>query len=318
MFKNAFVSRTVLSTLTILGLSTILMDFPLPPDSPISLKSGTANAAEPSGATPENLQATTWYIAGGSAMTPLNLVPVKLTFSEDKFSGNTGCNNFSGSYSITQDKLDINEQIATTRKACPEALGQQENQLLSILPTIQRYGFTRRGELKLIYSQGDKEESLIFIPADQLTPLHNSRWQLVSMGGKQPLPDRGNRPPSLMFVGHAVSGSGGCNRLAGKYRIKGDRLMIDDRMAATLMACPEALMAQEQEFVQALGAAQSYQLQPDELIINYDQPGTKGQLKFVALSPAKETASKGMEKIVYVGPTRADCTGVGAQKMPTD
>jgi putative lipoprotein len=51
--------------------------------------------------------------------------------------------------------------------------------------------------------------------------------------------------------GHA-SGSGGCNRFAGGYRLEGDRLSFEP-LASTRMACAPDVMQAETEFLAALG-----------------------------------------------------------------
>ncbi|MCA0317719.1 MAG: YbaY family lipoprotein [Proteobacteria bacterium] len=55
----------------------------------------------------------------------------------------------------------------------------------------------------------------------------------------------------------SVSGSGGCNRMAGKATIAGDRISFGP-IASTNMACVPAAMDQEQKFFAALRRAQSW------------------------------------------------------------
>lgn len=54
-----------------------------------------------------------------------------------------------------------------------------------------------------------------------------------------------------------ISGSGGCNRMTGQAEINGDLINIGP-LAATRMACPDALMNQEQKFFQVLEEAVSF------------------------------------------------------------
>lgn len=58
-----------------------------------------------------------------------------------------------------------------------------------------------------------------------------------------------------------VSGSGGCNRLTGMASIDGDTISFG-QMATTMMACPQAIMDQEQAFIAALTEARGWRIDP--------------------------------------------------------
>lgn len=273
------------------------------------LQPASAQAADVMAATPTNLEATTWYLASGSQIEPLNNVLATIQFKAGKVSGTTGCNNFSGSYTVEGDQLAVGDALAITRKACPGELAEQEQQLLRAIPQIKQYKFTRQGYLELTYAGAEKSQTLVFIPESQLTPLHNTQWQLLSMAGKPPLSNP-KKSASVQFMGNRIAGTGGCNRFTGTFSVEEDRLMVSDRMASTLMACPEPQMKQEQAFTQALAAATTYEIKGDMLVINYRQADQNQQLKFRPLVAAQ----KGVEKIVYVGPSKVNCVGVAPQK----
>jgi putative lipoprotein len=59
----------------------------------------------------------------------------------------------------------------------------------------------------------------------------------------------------------SVSGTGGCNRMAGKAVIAGDRITFGP-LASTKMACPPAAMNQERKFFDALGDARAWRVDP--------------------------------------------------------
>jgi heat shock protein HslJ len=65
-------------------------------------------------------------------------------------------------------------------------------------------------------------------------------------------------PPRLAFAEGRVSGNVGCNSFSGGYTFEGDRLTIDPRMAMTMMACEESLMALEQAITAHLAAVAGY------------------------------------------------------------
>lgn len=58
-----------------------------------------------------------------------------------------------------------------------------------------------------------------------------------------------------------VSGSGGCNRFSGSATIEDDKISFGE-LAATEMACAEAVMDQEMKFHGALAAARTFRIDP--------------------------------------------------------
>jgi len=76
------------------------------------------------------------------------------------------------------------------------------------------------------------------------------------------------------------------------------------------MACPETLMKREKEFLEALSAAKSYQINAKgELEIQYVSEKSNNILRF---SPTK--TSEAIEKIIYVNGRTVPCTGVAPQQ----
>ncbi|MFB1485858.1 MULTISPECIES: META domain-containing protein [unclassified Thiocapsa] len=80
-------------------------------------------------------------------------------------------------------------------------------------------------------------------------------------------------PPQLAFGEGRVSGNVGCNSFSGGYTRDGDRLTIDPRMAMTMMACEEALMALEQAITAHLAAVAGYR-QAGQTLELLDADGT--------------------------------------------
>lgn len=82
--------------------------------------------------------------------------------------------------------------------------------------------------------------------------LENTYWRLVVLGD-QPVAVQ-QRPREAHLILHPadgrVSGSGGCNRLTGRYELDGEKLTFGN-IASTQMACPAA-MDLEREFLAAL------------------------------------------------------------------
>ncbi|MFC2122250.1 META domain-containing protein [Bacteroidota bacterium] len=65
-----------------------------------------------------------------------------------------------------------------------------------------------------------------------------------------------------------IAGSGGCNRYFGGYEIIKNELTIIPPIGSTMMACPEPIMDQEQEYFKLLETTETYQIQNGKLTIS--------------------------------------------------
>ncbi len=90
--------------------------------------------------------------------------------------------------------------------------------------------------------------------------LENTSWKLTGLGDSPVSAPSPQREAYFLLdrVNHRVSGSGGCNRLAGSYELNGDQLKFG-QMAGTRMACPEG-MDTEQSFLKSLGLVTSWKI----------------------------------------------------------
>jgi heat shock protein HslJ len=68
-----------------------------------------------------------------------------------------------------------------------------------------------------------------------------------------------NSRVTLEFVGDRLAGRASCNAYTAPWSLADGRLSIGDA-AVTMMACPEALMNQEQRFLDALASADGFRL----------------------------------------------------------
>jgi len=90
--------------------------------------------------------------------------------------------------------------------------------------------------------------------------LRGTYWMLTELHGKVVTPASNN--PAYIYLDPTATnyfGSSGCNRISGTFQLSGNSLQLLGG-ATTLMACPEPLMKQEQEFSKALTATGSYQI----------------------------------------------------------
>ena len=93
--------------------------------------------------------------------------------------------------------------------------------------------------------------------SDRLLALTGSQWLLTEIAG-QKIKNNEAHPAYLYFdTDNRVSGSGGCNRVAGEYRLASRQLHFS-RMITTRMACLD--MRAEDALLAALPTVASYVL----------------------------------------------------------
>lgn len=104
-------------------------------------------------------------------------------------------------------------------------------------------------------------------PAGKPATLTNTYWKLTLLDGTPVI--KGKAQTESHFILHAdgerIGGSGGCNRLAGTYRIVERKLLLSG-IAVTRMACKVG-MQQEQEYLQALGKVTGWRIDGQKLVL---------------------------------------------------
>lgn len=148
----------------------------------ITLTLGVVGVAIASPAIAEHFPATTqplqmaqsssltgnWRLANMTAPgSPMPMVPApELTadFANGRISGSGGCNRFNGGYKTTGNQLSIGP-LATTYKACEEAVMTQEFNYLKALQAAQRYEVNPDG-LQIFYKTDQGTGVLRFVAQD--------------------------------------------------------------------------------------------------------------------------------------------------------
>ncbi|MGQ0593690.1 MAG: META domain-containing protein [Gammaproteobacteria bacterium] len=95
--------------------------------------------------------------------------------------------------------------------------------------------------------------------------LENTYWKLTRLSGRAVVIGEGQGEPHLVLrpERHQASGSGGCNRLFGGYRLEGGRISFSG-IATTRMSCPTG-MEIEDEFLRALAEVETWKTSGPEL-----------------------------------------------------
>ncbi|MHA7816940.1 MAG: copper resistance protein NlpE N-terminal domain-containing protein [Pseudohaliea sp.] len=133
---------------------------------------------------------------------------------------------------------------------------------------------------------GELAENYVLVK-DLTDPRLESRdWVLTELMGKPVSLPEGQPAPSLRFDPSTgrVSGSDGCNRLMGSYRLlERDRIEFG-QLAGTLMACPD--MTLPDRFREVLGMAGDYAISDGELSL------FKGRMAILARFRASPAATE--------------------------
>jgi heat shock protein HslJ len=107
--------------------------------------------------------------------------------------------------------------------------------------------------------------------ASKVVTLEDTQWVLVSYGETGSLASVvGDVEITAEFKREdkQVAGAAGCNQYFGGYELSGLTLAIPGPLGSTAMACAEDVMDQESAYLQALQAAESYEIAGDELRID--------------------------------------------------
>lgn len=93
---------------------------------------GCGGAPETGDPRTARLDGTAWRIEALDGR-PINQTrPTRLAFADGRLSGNAGCNQFGGSYTITGARL-VTDRVFATRMACPGKAMQTEARILALL-----------------------------------------------------------------------------------------------------------------------------------------------------------------------------------------
>lgn len=118
---------------------------------------------------------------------------------------------------------------------------------------------------------------LMTIHARADADLVGSAWLADDIGGRG-VADRVQSTLEFVDPGQ-VGGLAGCNRYFGPVTVQGDAIAFGN-LASTRKMCPEALMDQEQRFLQALAAAKRLALSREGLVMEMYADDGRRVLRF--------------------------------------
>ena len=107
------------------------------------------------------------------------------------------------------------------------------------------------------------------------TSLEGTKWVMTAYAVDGSMQEALSTPAvEATFADGTVSGTGGCNQYNGSYELDGDRLSVGPSLARTMMACEQAIMDQEDAYLEALQSAASFKIDGDVLTIMDDSGAT--------------------------------------------
>ena len=132
--------------------------------------------------------------------------------------------------------------------------------------------------------------------------LAGTSWTLTQINGSAPII---GRQLTLQFNDTSATGNSGCNSFGGQYTTDGNKITFTN-LASTLMACADAdgnpdnaLMDQEQAYLNALNKATVYTIKDDTLNIGTDE--NPAVLVFTRGVATTEPTSQPTEEVIIPG-----------------
>jgi heat shock protein HslJ len=174
-------------------------------------------------------------------------VAVDAKFSGGNVAGSSGCNVYHGTAEIADATIKIGP-LATTAMACDAPASEVEVAYLANLANAATY--TATSDSLTIYD--DSGALILTYAAGAANPLEGE-WVVTGYnnGSEAVVSPITGTTLTATFTADMISGNAGCNTFTGSYKLDGDQVTIGP-LAATRMACDEAIMTQETQLLTAL------------------------------------------------------------------
>ncbi|NDV78192.1 META domain-containing protein [Dysgonomonas sp. 511] len=167
---------------------------------------------------------------------------IQFNFDNNIVSGNSGCNNYTGAFTLNEKNEFSAPSFAATRKAC--LFGNKEPLYLSTLSTPEleisidndgTLSFAKDKEVVLQFVKSSNTES----DAASLNPESlTGKWTLTKIADGDVATLFKERKPTMEFrEGNGVFGFAGCNTYRTVYTLEGNTMTFKPA-AMTMMACP--------------------------------------------------------------------------------
>ncbi len=244
-------------------------------------------AACASSTPPDELTTPLWNLStlGGQAISADAYITAQFS-ADGQVGGSSGCNQYSGTYTVSGSQLEIAAPLASTLMACSQPIMDLESAYLTALAEVKSFAIS--GD-ELTLKDADDQPVLVYTAQSQ--ELSGTSWDVIAYNnGKQAVTSVLAGSTLTMIFGEdgSLSGSSGCNNYNGSYTLDGDKITIGP-LAATRMACsePAGVMEQEAQFWAALATAATYRIEGKRLALRTQD----GALAVDAAIPAPAAAA---------------------------
>jgi len=216
-----------------------------------------------------SLDGTSWQLVSyvdeqGETREPVAGSEPTINFEDGTAGGNTGCNNYSGSYTVDGDQISFGP-IAMNLMACPDEQMAQEQAYLAALGNVTSYAVTDE-QLTLANDAG--EPILTFAPREPMT-LTGTDWKAIGYNnGKQAVVSliTDTEITAVFDKGGKLTGNAGCNNYTATYEVDGENISIGPAATTRKMCAePEGVMEQETLYLAALTEVNIYAIDGDRL-----------------------------------------------------
>jgi heat shock protein HslJ len=246
-------SKVVLTTLIIALVATACAPTAAPATQPAPPKEQPVSG--------NALDGTSWLLVTLNGQLALTDTTVTLNFAGGKAAGTDGCNNYTGAYAADSTNIKFG-QLASTMMACPEPIMKQASAYMQALAQAATYQSNAK-QLKL-FDAGGKELAVFNAQSNDLA---GTSWIVTGYNnGKQAVVSvmAGTELTANFGTDGRLNGSSGCNTYNASYTTDGNKIAIGPA-ATTMMACEQAVMDQEQQYLAALATAATYRIDGSKL-----------------------------------------------------
>jgi heat shock protein HslJ len=214
------------------------------------------------------LEGTAWQLTDyvgpdGKTLAVPEAVAATATFADGKVTGNGGCNQYTGSYTLDGDKLAISG-VAATSMACPEVQMAVETAYFAALGKVATYAIAG-GILELMTAEGTVG---LRYRAAETPSLTKTLWvaTMINTGtGATASVVAGSTVTAIFAEDGTVAGSGGCNKYNGTYTVDGAALTFGPLLSTKMACANEAVTKQEANYLAALAKVTTHAFSGDNL-----------------------------------------------------
>ena len=184
-----------------------------------------------------------------------------IEFGAHQAQGSTGCNRFSGPYTVDGDNMKLGP-LATTQMACPPPADEVERRFVHDLGNVRHWQATKE---ELVLSDAGRNELLRFRVASV-----SGSWEATSFLQGDAIKSAiiGTHVTADFGTSGELTGSASCNEYHATYTSDRGAIRIDQPSAQKReCAEPPGIMEQEQAYLHALTLARRYELAGSQLTL---------------------------------------------------